>query len=234
MVLAYYMPIMQSILLVEDDTEFARSLVDTLRRKGLEVTRAATYYAGERLLSTRDYKLVIIDRILSDGDGLHLAELIHTTHYQTKVLMITTKSMVADRIEGLKAGADDYLGKPFSQQELLLKIDKLLAKEKMLTHQSITIGMITLFPQSGKLFVDGKQRVLRRREADMLACLMRYKNRVVTRQMLLDIVWSGEVDIPTYGTIDVYVRRLRMILGKKRKIIKTIRGFGYLLVAPTS
>ena len=137
-------------------------------------------------------------------------------------------SEVADKVKTLQQGADDYLAKPFSSQELLIRIQRLLEKEKVLPQDYYSVGEVKLYPETGQLLLRDKKITLRKRESQVLACLLKKPKQVVTRAMLIDQIWRGQDDIPCYSTLDVYVRRIRMVLGQKFNVIKTVRGFGYM------
>ncbi|MDQ3009032.1 MAG: response regulator transcription factor, partial [bacterium] len=133
------------------------------------------------------------------------------------------------RIKGLEKGADDYIPKPFSPAELWLKISKWLHVQKRKQYQLLNIGPIEFIADTGVLLDRDKQKTLRRREASILACLLRYKNAVVSRDTIIDTVWRMSDEPPTFSTLDVYIRRLRIALGEHHRLIKTVRGFGYMI-----
>ncbi len=222
---------MKRILLAENEVSLARTVSQLLTSKGMHVTQVRTLKGALRYLSQGDYDLVIIDRILDDGDGLDLIQYANQSSFATRVLCLSRLNQVADRVKGLGSGADEYMGKPFSGEELLLRVDSLLAKQKLIDTQVITAGPLQLFLESGVLLVRKRQVLLRKRESDILACLLRYKNRVVSRDTIIDHVWQGNAEIPTYSTLDVYIRRIRVMLGRYKYVIKTVRGFGYMVKA---
>lgn len=178
-------------------------------------------------LSKQHYDLLIIDRQLPDGDGLEIVEHLHGSNLDTPILMLTELNAAKERVRGLREGADDYLGKPFSLDELLLRAEKLVKKIRKTDFSCGQLGRIQLFGESGVVRIGLKKIELRKREFKIFAFLVRHKNMVVTRQMLIENLWP-ENDIPTYKTLDVYVRRIRLKLGSDRWAIKTIRGYGYM------
>jgi len=145
--------------------------------------------------------------------------------------MMSVRSTVDDRITGLTEGADDYLPKPFSVRELELRVSHLLGLERTTPDGWTQLGELRFNRVTGETF-SGEQVVrLRPREAQILSCLLRFKNRVVTRDTIVNHVWGGST-VPTNTTLDVYLRRLRMMLGKSSAYIETVRGFGYLIREP--
>ncbi|GIK83936.1 MAG: DNA-binding response regulator [Patescibacteria group bacterium] len=219
---------MKHILIVENDKSLAQTLAQHLEHKKYFCTICDSIQQSIHELENFSYDLVLLDRILTDGDGIEVAEFISDFSYQTKVLILSELSQVSQRITGLEKGADDYLAKPFSLAELTLKIDKMLNTQKIKSREELTIGKIKIIPDSGELIINNKTRQIRKKEIQLLACLVRHKNQVVSREKIIDIVWSNTYDLPTQSTLDVYVRRLRISLGKYKDCIKTVRGFGYM------
>lgn len=219
---------MKQILIVENDTVLATTLSDHLKRKDFHCVTCDSVQKAIYELENFSYDLIILDRILTDGDGIEVAEFIADFSYQTKVLILSELANHTERVKGLEKGADDYLAKPFSLTELTLKVNKLLHTHKIKTIEKLTLGNISITPETGELYLNGKIKQIRKKEIQLLACLIRHKNQVVSREKIIDIVWSGSYDLPTQSTLDVYIRRLRITLGKSKTLIKTVRGFGYM------
>ncbi|MFH1959249.1 MAG: response regulator transcription factor [Patescibacteria group bacterium] len=220
---------MQLALIVEDDQLLAQTLFVALSRKGLKVVVANCLRDALDLIKQQKFDIAIIDRILPDGDGFQLVDELSSFSYQTRILMLTTRAQIAEKNKGLKLGADDYLGKPFNHQELMLRIDNLLAKQKIYSPQAISCHDMTLFPEVGNLIIGENQVKLRRRESQILACLIYHQGIVVTDQVLTDFVWGSEGKAPVHKSLAVYIRRLRMALGAQSARLKTIRSAGYRL-----
>ena len=222
---------MKKILLVEDDLQLQQLLKSSFEKLYI-TSQARSLEMAYDLLEKSKYDLVLVDRGLPDGDGLELIEYLHDTHYQTKVLALTTKAQLHDRVEGLEQGADEYLSKPFALAEVKLRIDKLLRIDKKINTAVLTLGRYEFFPTMGVLKIDERDVTFRKREAQIFECLLRYKNQVVSREAIIADVWAGEELYPTETTLDVYIRRIRVLLGTQSNLIKTIRGFGYKLMEP--
>jgi DNA-binding response OmpR family regulator len=150
--------------------------------------------------------------------------------FRAKVLLLTKQLTYPERLELWKRGADDQLTIPFEASECSVRCQRLLHYEKVLPAEALASSTLTFQPKSGLLLKpSGQATRLRRREADIFSCLLRHRNQVVSRDMLIKWVWSGQTDIPTYSTIDVYLRRIRMALRDCGEVVKTVRGYGYML-----
>ncbi len=221
---------MNRVLLVDDDVQLVQVLKLALTRKGYQVVWAETIVQAEKLIKQHNFELAIIDRGLPDGDGLTLVEDLELTRYLTKVLVLTQASSSQDKISGLESGADDYLAKPFSHQELMLRVEKLINKQKMICRELVSYKEMTLYPRTGELILNDQQLRLRKKEAAILECLIRNQGFIVTPQMLLDQIWQDAAVLPQDKTIAVYMRRIRMALNRGNVSLQTVRNVGYRLV----
>lgn len=220
---------MQLILIVEDDGVLSQTLKISLLKEGLRVMIARNLRIAQILITQHKYSLIILDRVLPDGDGIDLVEKILEINYQARILVLSTKSSVKQRIKGFRLGVDEYLSKPFSYQELRLRVKNLLARQKIDSSEAISCGGIVLFPKTCSLVVDGNWSKIRPRESQILACLIYHKRFVVTDELLLDFVWGYTGRTPSHRSISVYIRRIRMYLGSRSQQLKTIRGVGYCI-----
>ena len=220
---------MQLVLIVEDDGVLSQTLKTSLLKEGLRVMIAGNLRIAQILITQHKYSLIILDRVLPDGDGIDLVEKILEINYQARILVLSTKSSVKQRIKGFRLGVDEYLSKPFSYQELRLRVKNLLARQKIDSSEAISCGGIVLFPKTCSLVVDGNWSKIRPRESQILACLIYHKRFVVTDELLLDFVWGYTGRTPSHRSISVYIRRIRMYLGSRSQQLKTIRGVGYCI-----
>lgn len=220
---------MNSILILEDDRALQKTLQSSLE-SNYNCTVVGTVQAAYAALERKSFELVVVDRVLPDGDGMEIISYVSEVAYKTRVLALSRKATISDRVVGLEAGADDYLPKPFALAELTLKVKKLLLMEKMIPDLQTRAGSFELLPQKGVLSINGKTIQLRKKESEILHCLMKYKNSIVTREMLITDVWSGSGELPTDTTLDVYIRRIRVLLGEYSTAITTVRGFGYRFI----
>ncbi|MGD9129773.1 MAG: response regulator transcription factor [Candidatus Woesebacteria bacterium] len=220
---------MTKILLVENDFSLANSLEEVLLSKGYGVKKSRSLSRACQLISQENFSLAIIDRVLDDGDGLDLLAYLDALSYSTRTLILSQKKQIFDKLAGLSNGADDYLTKPFVLPELILRIQSLLEKEKIIKFESFKIGTFKFFPDTGLLQNKKVKLTLRRKEADLLTLLFKYKNLTVTKEMIVSHLYIGESKVPSFKSIAVYIRRLRMQLGSYGSLIKTVKGFGYQL-----
>lgn len=216
----------QKILIIEDDRLLAQSLRDGLA--GLaEIKHAYTIAEAFFLLEQQNFDLVISDRMLPDGDGAEVVSYIHQTTFQTKIIILSNKKSLEDRLFGLDEGADDYLPKPFSISELKIKCKKFLHFDKKKNIDTVTFLDLIFSPTTGEIKIKDKHIKLRKKEATIFNCLLRYKNQILTRNRLIEECWTLDEELPTQTTLDVYIRRLRILLDSYGKYIVTKRGFGY-------
>jgi two-component system phosphate regulon response regulator PhoB len=219
----------RKILIIEDENDVADLLTLTLRKAGFRISTSPDGASG--LQSARDDKpdFVILDLMLPKMSGLEVCRILKsdTTSSHIPILMLTAKAEEIDRIVGLEFGADDYVTKPFSPREVVLRVRAILRRGETAT-ESLTAGPISIDPARHEVRVNGKQVHLTSLEFKLLRLLMQRRGRVQDRDRLLNEVWGYESVIDT-RTVDTHVRRLREKLGKVGDAIETVRGFGYRL-----
>lgn len=218
---------MKKLLIIDDDFDLVTVLASSLSQL-YQVTTAGSLEAAYTYLETQHFDLAIVDRILPDGDGQEIISYLESVSYQTKVLAVSQLSQVQDKISTLEQGADDYLVKPFSLAELKIKVDKSFHYDKRKDSTLLSLCELQFNPETGEVKIPGAEIQLRRKEALILSCLLRYKNRVVSRETIIDEVWAASDVIPTQTTLDVYIRRIRILLKTYGSRIQTRRGFGYI------
>jgi two-component system OmpR family response regulator len=220
------------ILLVEDDDESADYVADGLTREGHVIDRAANGRDGLFLAAGHDYDVMVVDRLLPGLDGLALVKTIRAAGIKTPVLFLTAVDGVSDRVEGLEAGGDDYLIKPFAFAELAARLNA-LARRPALTQPGtlLRVGDLELDPARRSCRRGDRQIDLQPREFRLLEYLMRHPDQVVTRTMLLEHVWDFHFD-PRTSVVETHISRLRAKLSSgeaEQAIIETVRGAGYRL-----
>jgi two-component system OmpR family response regulator len=222
------------ILLVEDDRRTAEYVLRGAKEQGHVVDHASTGRDGLFLATGENYDVLIIDRMLPGLDGLSLVKSLRSAKVQTPILFLTTMSGIDDRVDGLNAGGDDYLNKPFSFAELLARINA-LARRPPLSGNPTVLRVQDLEMDLLKRTVKraGVPVTLQPREFQLLEFLMRHANQIVTRTMLLEAVWDFHFD-PKTNVVETHVSRLRSKInqGQAVELIHTIRGSGYSLHAP--
>src|SRR5438128_1480660 len=219
----------RKILIIEDETDVADLLTLNLRKAGYRVSTAADGASG--LQKARDDKpdFIILDLMLPKMSGLEVCKILKndTATSQIPILMLTAKAEEIDRIVGLEFGADDYVTKPFSPREVLLRIQAIMRRsEGKVDEEQLSAGLITIDPARHQVSVAGKVIHLTSIEFKLLRTLLQRRGRVQARDRLLNDVWGYESIIDT-RTVDTHVRRLREKLGKAGDGIETVRGFGY-------
>lgn len=220
------------ILIIEDEQDVVDMLTHALAKAGgFIVTTAADGAEGLKQARADAPGLIILDLMLPKMSGLEVCKLLKggvaTRHIP--IIMLTAKAEEIDRIVGLELGADDYVTKPFSPREIVLRMKAILRRGKGdVVEEMLTVGPITLDPARHHVAVAGKSVRLTSVEFKLLSMLMLRRGRVQARDRLLNEVWGYESLIDT-RTVDTHVRRLRKKLGKAADAIETVRGFGYRL-----
>lgn len=210
--------------MVEDEHRIAEALKKGLIQENYAVDVA---YDGERgldLAMSEDYDCLILDLMLPKRDGLNLCRELRNNDIHTPILMLTAKSTVNDRVNGLNYGADDYLVKPFAFEELLARLSALLRRPHDLVSSKLSYGGIQINSATKIVSVDNKQIQLSAKEYGLLEYLMRQKGRVVSKEEAISHVWDYDSDILP-NTVEAHIKRLRNKLGNNAII--TIRGFEY-------
>ena len=222
------------LLLVEDDAETAAYLKRALTEAGHVVDQAREGRDGLLLAVGEPYDVIVLDRMLPQIDGLAILRTMRTSGVKTPVILLTALGGIDDRVEGLEAGGDDYLVKPFAFAELLARVNA-LARRPPPQEVPTTLRVADLEMNLLRRTVTrGGQRIeLQPREFQLLEYLMRNAGRVVTRTMLLEAVWDFHFD-PKTNIVETHISRLRAKLdrGNTRELIHTLRGAGYCLREP--
>ncbi|MEQ8797782.1 MAG: response regulator transcription factor [Salinisphaeraceae bacterium] len=221
------------LLLVEDDPGLARFLTRGLRAEGFSVSHAASLQDAKVLLEHSDPEALILDRMLPDGDGLSLCRRLRDAGDSRPVLLLTARDDVADRIEGLRYGSDDYLCKPFDFDELVARVEVMLRRAgRVARHDGpedwIRCGRVALNPSTMGVEVAGQPVKLTTREFNLLRLLAESSPRILSRERILSRVWGQTTD-PLTNIVDVYIGRLRRKLDSdvSPSCIETLRGVGY-------
>ncbi|ANB18830.1 response regulator transcription factor [Dokdonella koreensis] len=221
---------MNRIALVEDHERMASLIVRGLLPAGIATDVFHTLESAWRPLIERDYGMVIVDRGLPGGDGLDLVRRLRAAGRLTPCLMLTARDALRDRVDGLEAGADDYLPKPFAMEELLARVRALLRRTPSLQSTELAHGGLRIAPEAGCMAFGGKVVTLSHAELQMIVCLVRAKGQTVRRHSLEQAAW-GLMDAVTPNAFDVAMHRLRKKLaavGCDLALVNT-RGHGFAL-----
>ena len=216
------------ILVVEDDENLNRQLKETLEENGYVVDVAFDGEEGHFLGDTEPYDAVVLDIGLPQMDGLSVLEAWRRDDKTMPVLLLTARDRWSDKVQGIDAGADDYVAKPFHMEEVLARLRALVRRAAGHASNEITAGAVRLDAKSGKVTVDGKSIRLTSHEFRLLTYLMLHKGKVVSRTELTEHMYDQDFDRDS-NTIEVFVGRLRKKLSED--CITTVRGLGYQIKA---
>ena len=215
------------ILIIEDEIGILNFLKQGLEEENYDVFLAQDGKTGIEMTSTVNPDLVLLDWMLPKMQGIDVCKTIRKNNKTVPILFLTAKDTVEETIEGLKAGANDYINKPFSFEELLLRIKIHLKEEK--TIHFYTLGNIKINTATFQVFVNNKEVFFTQREYELLLFLVKNKGKVCTRTQIIEDVWNIHFEYDT-GVIDVFMNAIRkkLNLNKDQDLIKTIRGVGYI------
>ncbi len=221
-------------MVIEDEPKIGRAIKKGLEQETFAVDLCVDGDEGLRFALDEPYDLVVLDRMLPSKDGVTVCKELRAAGNQTPVLFLTAKDKVADRVDGLNAGADDYLVKPFAFEELLARVRTLLRRPSQMISPVLTCDNLTLNTQTFEVARDGTSIQLTQREFSLLEYLLRHPNRIVNKDTIIAHVWDYDADVLP-NTVEVYVGYLRGKIDKPFKkhppLIHTVRGFGYKLGA---
>ncbi|ODT85093.1 response regulator transcription factor [Phenylobacterium sp. SCN 70-31] len=221
------------ILIVEDDLEAAEAMARGLTEAGHDCVRAPDGEAGLTAARGAEFDVMIVDRMMPKMNGVQLVESLRREGDRTPVLFLSALGEVGDRVDGLQAGADDYLVKPYAFAELIARIEALARRRETGSVQTLLkVGELEMDLIARTVHRQGKEIDLQPREFQLLEFMMRHAGQSVTRTMLLEKVWHYHFD-PQTNVIDVHVSRLRSKIDKgfDRPMLQTVRGAGYRLDA---
>lgn len=223
----------QNILLVEDDTNLGFIVQETLKKEGYNVHICLDGVEGLKKFNDGHFDLCIFDVMMPKKDGLTLAKDIRTQNKNIPILFLTAKAQVEDKIEGLKAGGDDYMTKPFNTEEFLLRVKALIRRNNHEAEEEITkaqIGSIVFDLENFKLiYTNGEEHKLTKKEAKIMTLLVQYQGKVLPRDVVLNAVW-GQDDYFVGRSLDVFITKLRKYLKPDEKVqISAVHGVGFKL-----
>ena len=218
------------ILLVEDEEKVARFIVRGLAAESFAVDAASDGPTGLELATTYNYDLIVLDLMLPGLSGTDLLRKIRSHDHRVPILMLTAKDAVADKVEHLEAGADDYLTKPFAFAEFMARVKALLRRGSVERPSVLRVADLEVDRLSQQARRAGRRIELTAKEYSLLEYLTANTGRVLSRTMIIDHVWDQSFDGAT-NIVDVYVRHLRNKVddGHEQKLIRTVRGVGYVI-----
>ena len=219
------------ILIIEDEPDIRKTLEYNISREGYKVVCASSLSKGKEQINSSDFSLILLDLMLPDGSGLDLCREIKSDKDKssTPIIILTAKDDEVDKVVGFELGADDYVTKPFSVRELILRIKAVLkrgAEKKETLEVQRQFGELIMDIDSHEVFVNNEQIILTALEFRLLRQLVDRRGRVQSRDQLLSDVWGYSSEVST-RTVDTHIKRLREKLGTMGKYVQTIRGVGY-------
>jgi len=218
------------VLIIEDDQKIAGFIAKGLKEERMSVDVAAEGEEGLYLVRAHRYDVLVIDWMLSGLSGPELIRRLRTDNVTVPVLMLTARSGIDDRVEGLESGADDYLGKPFAFAELVARIKALHRRNGYDDVTVLHADTLTLDPLSREVMRDNRRIDLTGREYKLLEYLLRNKNRTITNTMITENIWSmNEMIESNVISVTIYHLRRKVDNGFEKKLIQTVRGSGYRL-----
>ena len=216
-----------NILVIEDDRTIGKSLVQGFREAGHECSWAVNGKTGLDKATSQQADVIVLDLMLPEISGLEVLAKLRCNGIQTPVVILTAKGAVYEKVEGLEAGADDYIVKPFAFVELKARVEAVCRRSVRRPSPVVRLADLTLHLSSRRVLLNGKEIDLTPTEFSILELLMRHNGQVVTRKMLCEHVWGFEWDGPT-NVIEVHITRLRRKIGSVTESrIRTVRGRGY-------
>jgi len=222
---------LSKILLVEDDVRIASFVKRGLEAEGYVVDLSDSGDDALARARSTPYSLIVLDRMLPGLDGLEVCRLLRREQHEGRILMLTVKGALQDKVEGLRSGADDYLTKPFAFDELLARMEALLRRtDRPHTAGALKVANLVLDPRTKRVARGDREIALTVKEFNLLVYLMEHAGTVVSRARLLSNIWGHDADSGT-KLVDVYIRYLRLKIDQEgeQPLIKNVRGFGYVL-----
>lgn len=217
------------ILVIEDEHKIANSIKKGLEQELFAVDVAYTGTDGYDLAVSEEYDCIILDRLLPGIDGVDICRDLREKQIHIPIIMLTAKGQVSDKVEGLNAGADDYLTKPFAFEELLARIKALIRRPQTTTSTTLRAADLTLDTLSYSVIRNNKVIELSNKEFILLEYLLRHANKVITKEQIMNHVWDYDANILP-NTVEAYIKLLRSKIDKPfatKPLIRTVRGFGY-------
>jgi two-component system phosphate regulon response regulator PhoB len=219
---------MERVLIVDDDPDIRKLVSYNLTQAGFRVATAATGVAALEAVQGQPPDLIILDIMLPDLDGLEVCKKLRRQEKTRRIpiIMLTARTQEVDRVVGFELGADDYVMKPFSPRELVLRVKSIFRRMGDEPTDVLKVGNIQLLPQRRQLLIGTRQVALTAKEFDLLEELMRARGNVLTREILMNKVWGYHTEA-TSRTLDTHVRRLREKLGEEAVHLETVHKVGY-------
>jgi DNA-binding response OmpR family regulator len=216
------------ILVADDHAQTRRLLVRVLKEDGHEIKSVSSRAGVEVALAEAAFEVLVLDVMFPDGSGVELCSRLRASKLHVPILLLTARGEVRDRVNGLEAGADDYLAKPFAISELRARVKALARRGPVLRDRSVAIGAVVVDFDARRVHVGGAVLPLTARELAIVELLAQRPCRIVARDHLIETLW-GDGKESVRASLDVLVARIRRKLGPHAALLRTVRGLGYLL-----
>jgi DNA-binding response OmpR family regulator len=217
------------VLIIEDDIFLAQTIKKALEAHCFNIDITHDGKSGSYIARTNKYKIILLDLILPEKDGVTVCKEIRAEGITTPIIVVSTQSEIPDKITMLKIGADDYITKPFNMEELVVRVKTLTKRPYEILDDIMTLDDLTIDTNTQIVTKDGQNIYLTRREYMLLNCFARNEGRIITRGKILEEVWERDAS-PFTNTIETHIRNLRKkIESKNKRIIHTVNGRGYRL-----
>ena len=223
----YFLNMKTSILLVEDNQTIGQNIQKYLELEGYSVLWVQNWSYANEVVKHQEFDLVLLDLMLPGTDGLVVAKTIKQHQEQTRILMMTAKGQLEDKLEGFEVWADDYLVKPFDLEELVARIEALLRRS--VQKDVVSYGVLTLDNLQKKIFKSWEEIKLSLKEFQILELLIRNKGMALSRLDIIEEIWGWDAGFEEDGKLDVYLSTIRRKIWKD--MIETIKGYGYRLIS---
>jgi DNA-binding response OmpR family regulator len=223
------------ILIIEDEKFLSESISDFLEKEGFVCEAALTYDTAQEKINLYNYDCLIVDISLPDGNGLNIIKQLKNIGNQTGIIIISARSALDDKINGLETGADDYLTKPFHLSELNARIKSIIRRKSFEGKKEICLNEIRIIPESTDVFVNNEQIILTRKEYELLLFLIANKNRILTKESIAEHLWGDEMDMSdSFDFVYTHIKNLRKKILEKttNDYIRNIYGMGYKFSSP--
>ena len=216
------------VLVIEDEHKIANSVKKGLEQENYSVDVAYTGSDGYDLAVSEEYDVIVLDRLLPEIEGVEIVRKVRSKGIHTPILFLTAKGQVDDRVEGLNAGADDYMTKPFAFTELLARVRALIRRPVKSIGPKLSVEDLTLDAITFDVQRFGKKITLSNKEFSLLEYLMRHPDKIIKKEQIMNNVWNYDANVLP-NTVEVYIKHLRDKIDKdfSKKLIHTVRGFGY-------
>lgn len=218
------------LLIIEDNMELSQMIEDAFRLQRFVVEVASNYAEAISKINLYEYDCILLDIMLPDGSGLSILDKMKEMNKSEGVIIISARDSLDDKLEGLSLGADDYVSKPFHMSELIARVRSVLRRNNNNGKLTIDLGNVSIMPDKFRVYIEGKELELLKKEYDILRYLMERPNLLIKKEMIAEAIWGDHIDqVDNFDFIYTQLKNLRNKLNKAEATIyiKTVYGFGY-------